>query len=48
MVKVTVCRGRELQSTEADLVKCLVVNAEGLIRVLNELVHREGRVVGLH
>ena len=47
VVKVTV-RGRgELERTEADVVERLVVNAERLVRVLDELMNGEGRVVRL-
>lgn len=47
VVEIPVCRCRQLQCPEADVVQRLVVNTEGLIRVLNELVDRERRVVGL-
>jgi len=39
VVKVTICRGRQLESTEADVVQSFVVNTESLVRVLNELVN---------
>ena len=47
MVQVTVAWARELEGAYADVVKCFIVDTEGLIRVLNELVDREGGVVGL-
>lgn len=47
VVEVTVGRGRELESTEADVVESFVVDTEGLVRVLNKLVDGEGGVVGL-
>jgi hypothetical protein len=47
VVEVAVGGGRELQGTEADIIKSLVVDTEGLVRVLDELVHREGGVVRL-
>ena len=47
MVEVTVCGGRELQCPEADVVKSLVINAEGLVRVLNKLMNGESGVVWL-
>ncbi|OXU22589.1 hypothetical protein TSAR_000624 [Trichomalopsis sarcophagae] len=47
MVEVTVCGCGELERSEADIVECLVVNAVGLVGVLDELVHGEGGVVGL-
>ncbi|KNE65623.1 hypothetical protein AMAG_19190 [Allomyces macrogynus ATCC 38327] len=48
VVEVAVGRGRELERAEANVVERLVVNAERLVRVLDELVHRERRVVGLN
>jgi hypothetical protein len=38
VVKITICWGCELESTEADIVQSLIVNMGGLIRVLNKLV----------
>ena len=48
MVEVTVGGGSELEGTEADVVEGLVVNAESLIGVLNELMDGEGGVVRLN
>ena len=47
MVQVTVRRRGELESAEADVVESLVIDTEGLVRVLNQLVDGEGGVVGL-
>jgi len=47
VVEVTVAGGRELQSTEADVVQSLVIDTEGLVRVLDQLVDGEGGVVWL-
>jgi hypothetical protein len=47
VIEVAVGRGTELQRPEADVVQRLVVDTEGLVRVLDELVHGECRVVGL-
>lgn len=47
MVQVTVGRVGELQGAEADVVESFVVDAVGFVRVLNQLVDREGGVVGL-
>ena len=47
MVQVTVCRSGELQGLEANLVESLVIDTEGLIGVLDELVDRKRRVVWL-
>ena len=46
MVKITVGGGGELEGSEADIVKGLVVNAHDLIGVLNKLMDGEGGVVG--
>lgn len=48
VVQVAVGGGRELEGTETDVVQRLVVDTEGLVRVLNELVDGEGGVVGLN
>ena len=48
VVEVTIGGGGELQGPEADVVESLVVNAEGLVSVLDELVDGERGVVGLH
>jgi hypothetical protein len=47
MVEIAVCRSRELECPEADIVQSLVINAEGLVGVLNQLVNRERGVVRL-
>ena len=48
MVEVAV-RGRgELERAEADVVQGFIVDAERLIRVLNQLVHRESGIVRLY
>lgn len=47
MVEVTVGGGGELEGSEADVVKGLVVDTEGLVGVLNKLVNGEGSVVWL-
>jgi len=48
VVKITVGGGGELEGTEADVVKGFVVNAHNLIGVFDELMDREGGVVGLN
>ena len=48
MVKVAIGGVRLLQGAEADVVQRLVVDAEGLVGVLDQLVDGEGGVVGLH
>ena len=48
VVQVTVCWRGELERPEADIVERLVINAEGLIRVLDELVDGESCVVWLN
>jgi hypothetical protein len=47
VVEIGVGRHRELERPEADVVQRLVVDAERLVRVLNELVDGERRVIGL-
>ena len=47
MVQVTVSGGGELQGSEANVVERLVVDAVRFVGVLNQLVDRERRVVGL-
>lgn len=47
MVEVTVSWSREFERAEADLVKSLIVNTEGLIRVLDKLVNGESGIVWL-
>lgn len=48
MVEVSICGRGELQRAEADVIEGLIINAVGLIRVLNQLMHRQGGVVRLH
>jgi hypothetical protein len=47
MVKITVGWGGELEGSEADVIKGLVINAHDLIGVLNKLMDGEGGVVWL-
>jgi len=47
MVEVTIGGCRELKGPEADIVKSFIINAEGLIRVLDKLVYGKGSVIGL-
>ena len=48
VVEVTVGRSGQLEGPEADVIQSLVVNAERLVRVLDQLVDRQSRVVRLH
>ena len=48
MIEVAVGGGGQFEGSEADIVKGFVVDAEGLVRVLNQLVDWQGCVVGLH
>ena len=48
VVEVAVRGVGELKSPHANVVESLVINAEGLVGVLNELVNGEGGVVGLN
>lgn len=47
VVEITVCWGRQLEGAEANIVQSLIVDTEGLVRILDELVYREGSVVRL-
>jgi len=47
MVEVSEGGGGELEGPEADVIEGLIVKDEGLIRVLDELMDREGGIVGL-
>jgi hypothetical protein len=47
VVQVSVSGGVELQGSETDVVKSLVIDTESLVRVLDKLVNGEGGVVGL-
>ena len=38
MVEVSIGWGSEFESTNADIVQCLIVNTECLVRILNELL----------
>ena len=48
MVEVAVGGGGQLQRAEADVVQSLVVDAERLVGVLDQLVDGQGGVVGFH
>ena len=48
MVQVTVSWGGKFESTETDVVQSLVINTVRLICVLNQLMDREGSIVGLN
>mgnify|MGYP003957588509 CR=1 FL=1 len=47
MVQVTEGRGGELESTETDVIQRFIIDAHGLIGVLDQLMDGEGRVVRL-
>ena len=47
MVQVAIGGGSQLQCSKADVIKCLVVDTESLIRVLHKLMNRKGSIVGL-
>lgn len=48
VVEVSICGCGELQRAEADVIESLIINAVGLICVLNQLMHRQGGVVRLN
>jgi len=47
VVEVTISWSCQLQCTETDVVQSLIVNAVSFISVLNELMHRQCRIVRL-
>jgi hypothetical protein len=48
MVQISVSWSGELEGSEADIIKSLVVNAHDIIGVLDELMDREGGVIWLN
>lgn len=48
MIEISIRRILQFERTEADIVKGLIVDAEGLVGVLNELVHGERGIVRFH
>lgn len=48
MVQVSVGWGGKLESAEADVIESFVVDAVCLVGILNQLVNRQGSVVGLN
>ena len=47
MIQIAISGGRKLESAEADFIESLVIDAERLIRVFDQLVDRECRIVRL-
>ncbi len=48
MVEITISWGGQLQGPEADVIQSLIVDAEGFIRILNQLMNRQSGIVRLH
>lgn len=48
MIEITIGGVGELERPEADIVQGLVINAEGGIRVLDQLMDRQGGIVWLN
>ena len=48
MVQVSVGGGGQFQGPEADVIQSLVVDAIGLVCVLNQLMYGEGGIVRLY
>merc|ERR1719440_801798 len=48
MVEVAVCRGRQLQRSEAYVIQCFVVEAEREVRILHQLVDGERAIIRFH
>ena len=47
MVQITIGRCRQLECPEADIVQGLIIDTESLIRIFDQLMDGERRVVGL-
>jgi hypothetical protein len=47
VVETTARWCQQLESPEADVIEGLVINAKGLVGVLDEPMHRESGIVGL-
>jgi hypothetical protein len=47
MIKISIARIAQFQRTEADIVKSFVIDAESLVRILHQLMHRKCRIVRL-
>ena len=48
VVEISIGWGGQLESTEADVIESLIVNAVGFVCVFDKLVDRERGIVGLH
>ena len=48
MVQISISGGGQLKGTEADIIKSLIVNAEGLISIFHKLMNRQGGIVGFN
>ncbi len=48
MIQVTISGGSKLESSEANVIESLIVNAKCFISVLHELMDGEGSIVRLH
>jgi hypothetical protein len=47
VLEITIRWCREFEGPEADVIECLVVNAESFIQILHKVVDGEGGIVGL-
>ena len=48
MVEIPIGRRGQLECPEADVIERFVVNAEGFISVLHQLMNRQGGIIWLH
>ena len=48
MVQVSVGRSGQFKGSEADIIQSFIVNAEGFISIFDQLMNREGSIVGLN
>ena len=48
MVEITIGRSCQLKSTEANVIKSLVVNTESLVSILDQLMNGQSSIVGFY
>merc|ERR1719186_1867964 len=48
VVEIAICGCSQLQGAEADIIQGFVVNAECLVGILDQLMHRQRRIIRLH
>merc|ERR1711988_1683386 len=48
VIQITICRGGELQCSEANVIKCLIVKKHALICIFHQLMEGEHCIIRLH